>query len=267
MLRENVSRVEASILPSDRVLDIGAWFVPFARADYVVDLMPFETRGYGGPIGVGPERFSAATWITHDVSSSAPLPFPDKSFDYVICSHTLEDIRDPMHLCAEIQRIGRRGYIEVPSRIAESVMAAEGRRYAGLYHHRWLVDIEGDEITFRFKSHLIHESRRFHIPKRALRSLSDSDQVAWMFWEDQFRYREVVQISKVETEKELAAFVDRHAPLSTAERLLDALKSRKSTQDFIRLHPRLGILIRRTLRRDFQPIDPFWIDMPEIECR
>jgi hypothetical protein len=39
------------------VLDVGGWGRPFTRADWVLDLMPYETRGLYGRDGTGEERF------------------------------------------------------------------------------------------------------------------------------------------------------------------------------------------------------------------
>ncbi len=54
-----------------------------------------------------------------DICDHEPYPFGDQEFDFVICSQTLEDVRDPIWVCSEINRIGKAGYIEVPSRLEE----------------------------------------------------------------------------------------------------------------------------------------------------
>jgi ubiquinone/menaquinone biosynthesis C-methylase UbiE len=63
------------------------------------------------------------------------LPFEDKSVDFLICSHTLEDLRDPIRVCREINRVAKAGYIEVPSRAMETIFGLEHRGYPGYYHH------------------------------------------------------------------------------------------------------------------------------------
>src|SRR5690349_19471584 len=91
-----------SWLPDDAVgLAVGGWARPFARADWVLDLMPYETRGlYGYEQGDrSQERFSPDTWIVRDMCAREPWPFSDSQFDFAICSHTLEDIRDPVWVC------------------------------------------------------------------------------------------------------------------------------------------------------------------------
>ena len=42
-------------------------------------------------------------------------PFEDKEFDFVFAIHLLEHIPNPSDICSELMRIGKRGYIEVPT--------------------------------------------------------------------------------------------------------------------------------------------------------
>ena len=113
MYRLNVNRILAMLKPTDVVLDIGGWACPFNRANYVMDAGPFATRGYYRTVGLpgsqggDREHFTEGTWIQRDICSKEPYPFADKSLDFVICSHTLEDIRDPLWVCREMVRIGK----------------------------------------------------------------------------------------------------------------------------------------------------------------
>jgi len=207
MLKKNAEIILEKLSPDDIVLDIGGWAQPFNRANYVLDIMPYETRGFFGNLGPEKEFFSKTTWIRHDISSKTPLPFGDKEIDFVICSHTLEDIRDPVHLCSEIIRIGKKGYIEVPSRIVESTKGLEGKKYVGYYHHRWLVDIGPSELTFRFKTQLLNKSWQYRVPKSYLKKVPPDLQVSWMFWEDFFDYKEIIQISELLVAEELKDFI------------------------------------------------------------
>lgn len=51
----------------------------------------------------------------HDVDLNVfPYPFADKEFDYIICTHVLEHLADPVRTCVELSRIGKAGYLEVP---------------------------------------------------------------------------------------------------------------------------------------------------------
>lgn len=101
MLEQNVRRILSSLKESD----------------LVIDMMPYETRGRFGSQGGNREYFEKSSWIQRDICSHEVFPFRDKQFDFVICSHTLEDIRDPIWVCQEMNRMGKRGYIETPPRL------------------------------------------------------------------------------------------------------------------------------------------------------
>jgi hypothetical protein len=213
----NVGRLMSELSPNERVLDVGGWACPFNRAQWILDAEPYDTRGYygtiGGPRYQGPdaEWFTRETWIQRDICEHTPWPFADKFFDVAVCSHTLEDIRDPLWVCSELMRVAKRGYIEVPSRAFESSLGAERPRQAGLSHHRWLIDIEGEHVRFLPKYHMIHSSWRFHLPVSYLRSLSRQDCVQWLWWRDHFEFEEVTIHGVCAQEAELERFV--HAVL------------------------------------------------------
>jgi hypothetical protein len=211
------------------VLDVGGWACPFNRAQWVLDAEPYETRGYyatiGAPAYQGPkeEWFTRDTWVQRDICERTPWPFADKFFDVAVCSHTLEDIRDPLWVCSELIRVARRGYIEVPSRVSESSLGAERPNQAGLSHHRWLIDIEGDRIRFLPKYHMIHSSWRFHLPASYLRSLSRQDCVQWLWWHDRFEFEEITIHGVGAQEAELERFVRHILPRPSWMYGLDAL--------------------------------------------
>ncbi|MBV9771272.1 MAG: hypothetical protein JOZ32_17000 [Bryobacterales bacterium] len=125
----------------------------------------------------------------------------------MICSHTLEDVRDPLWVCSEMIRIAKAGYIEVPSRIWETCRGHEPG-IAGLSHHRWLIDIDQQASSIRFlsKFHRIH-NWRYSLPKSILRGLDDAASVQWLFWEGSFSYEEVVIHGEENQLAELERFV------------------------------------------------------------
>jgi len=199
MLQANSDRVMSLLSESDKVLDIGGWAHPFNRANYVMDAGSYRTRGYYNrtfaqnnpfpPIGGTREYFTEATWIERDICERTPYPFKDKELDYVVCSHTLEDLRDPLWVCAEMIRIAKRGYLEVPSRIWESCRGMEPG-ITGLSHHRWLVEIDGNRVTFVQKFHRIH-NWQYSLPSSVLKGLTAEQSVTWLFWENSFEFQEI----------------------------------------------------------------------------
>ena len=200
MIVSNLERVLAEIGEHDRVLDVGGWAAPLNRADWVIDLMPYETRGVLPPHSFGPppERFSEQTWVQMDICSREPWPFEDDYFDFVFCVQTLEDLRDPIGVCQEISRVGKRGYIEVPSILDEltwGVPTASGGPWCGHMHHRWLIELDGDELVFMLKPHHLHAEPRVRVPPSWARRLTLEDRAIGLFWEGEVKAREALGIS------------------------------------------------------------------------
>ncbi len=152
----SVERILYTVPETAVVLDVGGWGKCFTRADWVLDRMPYETRGLYGKDGDGPERFGRGTWVQRDICDKQPWPFDDKSIDFAVCSHTLEDVRDPVWVCHELNRVARAGYIEVPSRLEEQSFGFQGK-WAGWDHHHWLIDVGDCRIDFTLKHYLMTE--------------------------------------------------------------------------------------------------------------
>ncbi len=128
------------IRPTDRVLDVGGGFYPFRRADVITDLSFSDTSNRNGAqmlFGEG-KRYVECP--------AERLPFADKEFDFVFSSHVLEHTRDPEAACREIQRVGKRGFVEVPHKISEYV--------TGNPTHRWLVTPKNGGLRFEPKNFL-----------------------------------------------------------------------------------------------------------------
>src|SRR3989344_4141571 len=221
MLKENEIKILKKLKDKDLVLDIGGWDKPFDRANYILDIHNFETRGFHGNQGGNKEFFNKKTWIIHDVSSKKKLPFRDNQFNFVICSHILEDIRDPIWLCSEIIRIGKVGYIEVPSVNVELTKGIMSKDYAGYYHHRWIVEIKGNKIIFRFKPHFIHNDKRFHLPTSFLKKLTEKEKVNFIFWNKEFQFEERIQISRDKYEEFIYDYIKKECPRKYFYFLLD----------------------------------------------
>jgi len=201
ILRSNLPRLRERARASARILDVGGWYQPFNLATHVIDLCPYESRRVHDALDPGDgERFSAATWVVHDVCS-VPWPFLDKSFDFVVCSNLLEDVRDPISVCRELCRVGNAGYIETPSRIRE--IFAKERLFTlksltgnvpeiGFHHHRWFVEAEGPNLRFTAKTTALSENRKHYITRGDIgRKLSEQESALALFWIGEFTSEEV----------------------------------------------------------------------------
>jgi len=82
--------------------------------------------------------------ITHPDSWNEILLYVKQygKFDFCICTHTLEDIMNPVYVSEQIQKIAKEGYIAVPSKYRELSRFESGdKNYRGYIHHRWIFDI------------------------------------------------------------------------------------------------------------------------------
>ncbi len=177
------------IRPGDRVLDIGGAEEVFPRANVVLDIVPYESRRPGA-LTDEPEQFTADSWFVADICSPEIWQrFGDKEFDFVLCSHTLEDIRDPIGVCRQMVRVGKRGYIECPSRVRECTREDLAVRSAGWPHHRWIVDFEDGYLIFTDKGQWAHE---FNYPgsRRRLCVTRYELQFLALEWEGSFGFYE-----------------------------------------------------------------------------
>lgn len=197
MLPTALARINA--LPEDAVvLDVGGWGGPLHRADHVLDMRPYESRGVLGSYGPGPERFTKDTWHIADICARDPWPFADNEFDFAVCVLTLEDIRDPIGVCRELSRVARAGYVEIPTVEAELIYNVEWTGpFLGHEHHRWFCDMDpqlaGAEhpgLIFWHKSHMIHQDWRLRVVARWRAQMTLEDQLLGVFWEDELPARE-----------------------------------------------------------------------------
>lgn len=120
------------IAPSDRVLEVGPGTAPFKRADVSVDFVDVE---------------GAKSLVKCDIVNE-PMPFKDKEFDFVFARHVLEDSYNPFAIIKEMSRVGKRGYIEVPSPMAELGRGVDGGSppFRGYHHHRFIGWLHGKEF-------------------------------------------------------------------------------------------------------------------------
>ncbi len=200
-------------------MDVGGGCRPFERADWVIDLLPYEERSNYGEevVSAEHERFSLATWVQRDICEHEPWPFADDQFDFVFCSHTLEDIRDPIWVCGELKRVAKAGYIEVPSRLWEQSHGFEGP-WTGWDHHRWLCEVGDGRIDFTFKHHRLSGSPALYFPEGFVDTLDPELLVDWLWWEESFDFAERIIQSGQEADRFLREFVEAHLPPDLAAR-------------------------------------------------
>jgi hypothetical protein len=205
VLPASVDRLLAELPADASLLDVGGGVLPLNRADYVMDALAYADRASFGSLGPPPERFTEDTWIQRDICDREPWPFDDKQIDFAVCSHTLEDVRDPVWMCSEFNRIAKAGYIEVPSRLEEQTYGFQGP-WTGWSHHRWLIDADqaANHIQFVHKSAVV-ERADSHFPTDFRDTLSEAERVQTFWWEGSFDFGERLFWDPLEFDAWLAA--------------------------------------------------------------
>jgi SAM-dependent methyltransferase/uncharacterized protein YbaR (Trm112 family) len=94
------------------VLEVGSGGNPYARANVLLDAYPDTRERHWVPLTV--DRPFVFGFLER-------LPFRNKSFDFVLASHVLEHSTAPERALAEMQRVGKAGYIEVPDAFMERI--------------------------------------------------------------------------------------------------------------------------------------------------
>jgi SAM-dependent methyltransferase len=199
ILNANLPRLIEIARGAERVLDVGGWYRPLRLATHAMDLQPYATRRLEEALDPGePERVTAETWTVHD-ACLAPWPYPDKYFDFVFCSHLLEDVRDPLLVCREMSRVARAGYVETPSRLREIYCKQRGFRLRrafggmpeiGFHHHRWFVEPGwlgpegGARLLFTAKTAALYLGPAMYLTRSEVgRKLTEVESGLGLFWE------------------------------------------------------------------------------------
>jgi hypothetical protein len=117
--------MEWDIPAGSQVLDVGSGGWPFRHATALADKYVGLTTHRVEPIARDNRPF-------YEVDLEK-LSFDDKSYDFVFCSHVLEHMDNPGTAMRELMRVGKRGYIEVPTRLSDVML--NFTRIPN--HHRW----------------------------------------------------------------------------------------------------------------------------------
>ncbi len=177
---EPMVRVVEQMVEGQRsVLEVGPGKKPFSKATEFVDWRSFKELE-GKPVH--------ALNINQD-----PLPLADKSFDFVYCRHTLEDLYNPLSICREMNRVGKAGYIETPSPIAEAGRGVDYQSPAwrGYHHHRYFVWGEGDTLMFMAKYPILEHTQIPEVEHQLI-DLLNAHPLFWntyFFWEGTLKFR------------------------------------------------------------------------------
>ena len=107
-----------------KVLDIGCGYTANKHATTLCDVINLQNY------------YPDKKFVKLDTKN---LPFDDKEFDFVIASHVLEHINDINFFINELQRISKKGYIEVPTTLEDNLV------FENKKDHLWHMDFDDVE--------------------------------------------------------------------------------------------------------------------------
>ncbi len=224
------------------VLDIGSGDNPFFRADVVCDRYPVDNSQRAGLMNI--QTYPHQKFVVGDAHS---LPFMDKSFDFVVCSHLLEHLYDPACAIDEIVRVGRRGYIETPSALMESLY--------GWSFHKWLVQSQNDKLIFSCKS----QNKTYGILPERIKKSRDFEKLVKRNL-DLFLVRHKWQ-EKINYRVDSSAYI-RHLPSEKS------IELKEITDSTLTSRSRLKEIILRLLRLSWSKHRMNWMDILACpECK
>jgi antitoxin component of MazEF toxin-antitoxin module len=126
----SLRRVHCPVPSQALVLEVGSGGNPYFRANVLLDAYEDTQQRHWVPLVA--DRPTVLGTVER-------LPFRDKCFDFVIASHVLEHSSHPEHFLAELQRVGKSGYIEVPDALMERLNPYRDHRLEITLRNRQLV--------------------------------------------------------------------------------------------------------------------------------
>lgn len=133
----------------------------------------------------------------HDHSNSYPdrkfiqwdvnqkTSFKDKEFDFIISCHIAEHIINPEEFCKELTRIGKQGYIEVPTPLFDNLVSGINQPPLG---HKWWVTFDDPNEIIVFTKRLNIIENTVEIPEyNKLRPFFKESCITEIYWENNIK--------------------------------------------------------------------------------
>ncbi|HBC87186.1 MAG TPA: methionine biosynthesis protein MetW [Lentisphaeria bacterium] len=109
--RPDILVIAEIIPPNSRILDLGC------GDGSLLELLRKEKNVYGSGIEFSQEKIldcvSAGVPVVHGDLNKGLREFPDKSFDYVVLSQTLQAVERPDQLLEEMMRVGKKVIVSI----------------------------------------------------------------------------------------------------------------------------------------------------------
>ena len=111
------------------------------------------------------------------------LPFKDNEFDFVIASHVLEHVEDFKFFISELERVSKKGYIELPTKLEDNLV------FENKNDHLWHMDFDDVNSKLLISNKLQYIEPILTVSMiQNLRENFKSSLVLELYWEDKIDY-------------------------------------------------------------------------------
>ena len=111
------------------------------------------------------------------------LPFKDNEFDFVIASHVLEHVEDFKFFINELERVSKKGYIELPTKLEDNLV------FENKKDHLWHMDFDDVNSKLLISNKLQYIEPILTVSMiQNLRENFKGSLVLELYWEDKIDY-------------------------------------------------------------------------------
>jgi len=195
-----------SIKATDKVLEIGPGSSPLPRSDVFLD-KEFDDKEAQKQRALQPKiKYNKPAYYYE----GSNFPFQDNEFDYVICSQVLEHIPENEfgNFIKEIERVAKRGYIEVPRVFYE---------YLFNFHvHKWLINfkdgnlllLDKRKVKFSHIQDVFYLMLKYGFKKKKITIINDFVDLFIIAyeWEDRINYKIVDSLDELISKVDVAFY-------------------------------------------------------------
>ena len=166
--------------PNWKVLDIGCGYGANKYATTISDIIDLSNH------------YKDKTFVK---ITEKKLPFKDKEFDFVISSHVAEHVEDISYFLNELARVGKKGYIEVPTKLEDNLVFENKKA------HIW--QLVFDDVNYQLN---ISKKKQYFEPVLTVSSIKKLNNyfreslVIELFWEDSIEFN-IVENNSNNSEK------------------------------------------------------------------
>ena len=155
--------------PNWKVLDIGCGYTANENATVVSDVQDLSNFYKN-------KQFVKIT--------EKKLPFKDNEFDFVITSHVIEHVEDFQFFISEIERISKKGYIELPTKLGDNLV------FENSNDHLWMFEYDDNSnILLASKKQEFIEAFVSVSTAKKLEKIFRQSLILEIIWSDKIDYK------------------------------------------------------------------------------